>query len=213
MELKNLNILNVFKTKTFNEKSLALLVLTLLPAMFVTKSFEATVIYVVLYVIFIIITSMLSKLIRLISEGELRKKYLLLSYVVVAILLSQFVSAFYIPFGKSEFLLYIYLFPITALPYLIDADNEAKNIGRTLVDGLQSVLVLVAVLLVTAFLRELIGTGGINFTRYFGGGFSFDLFSKYSIAAFSSNYFTLIILGFYASIVQFCFNRKMEVTK
>ena len=148
MDLKNLNILNVFKKTTFNEKNLILLVLTLLPLMFVTKSIEATIIYVLLYVIFIILSIFISKIITLISDGELRKIYLILSYVVVTILLSQFVNAFYPAFAKSEFFIYIFMFPVTPLPYLIQADNIEQNIGKGLVDGLQSVIILIGVLLV-----------------------------------------------------------------
>lgn len=212
MELKNLNILNVFKSKTFNEKSMTLLVLTLLPAMFVTKSLEATLVYCLLYVIFIILTSLLNKVVDLIGSDQTRNIVLILMNVTIAVLIAQFVSALNVNF-RTDFLLLVYLFPISALPYLVRADNEDKNVGQTLVDALQSVLILIAVLIVTAFLRELISTGGISFGKYIGFKFSFNLFSKYAITLFAEGYSALIITGIYMAILQCCVSKKVEVTK
>lgn len=212
MNIKNLNILNVFKSKTFNEKSLTLLVLTLLPAMFVTKSIEATIVYAVLYVIFIIITSLLNKVVDLIGTKETRFVVLVLTYVTVSVLIAQFTEAFNLNFA-ADYIFLVYLFPISALPYLVRADNETRNIGVTLLDALQSVLIFVAVLLVTALIREVVGTGSLNFGKYINLEFSLNIFPKYAINAFVADYFALIILGFYMALLQFIVNGKKEVTK
>lgn len=211
MELKNLNILNVFKNKTINDKSITLLVLTLLPAMFVTKSLEATLIYCLLYVIFIILTSLLNKVVDLIGSSNTRNIVLVLMNVTISILIAQFVSALNINF-TNDFILLVYLFPISALPYLVRADNEESNVGKTLVDSLQSVIILIAVLIVSAILREFIGTGGINFGKYIGIKFGFDLFSKYAITIFTESYSALIVTGLYIALLQLFVNNSKEVT-
>ena len=54
MEVKNLNILNIFSKREINNKSLSLLTLILLPAVFVTKSLEATLIYLLLFAVYMI---------------------------------------------------------------------------------------------------------------------------------------------------------------
>lgn len=213
MDLSNLNILNVFKKKTFNEKSIALLIITLLPAMFVTQSIEATLVYILLYVIFIILATLANKLVDLISDHKSRWILLTLTYVVIATLISQFVSALNVDFTK-DFILYVYLFPIGALPYLLKEDNKDKSIGHGLVDALQSVLILIPILLVTALIREFFGTGGISFGKYIGLDFGFSLFPNYAIAVLKEPYSVLIILGLYIALLQFVLNSKnKEETK
>lgn len=201
MELKNLNILNAFTKKEINNKSLALLTLVLLPAIFVTKSLEATLIYLLLFVVYIILTTLVTALIKLVAPKEIEWLITTISFVGVAILVAVLAEAFFINFF-ADFSLYVYLFSISALPFMIKEDNEEKGLNYAMLDALQSILVFALIVIIIALFREFLGTGGLAFGNYTALSFNFNVFGKYAISTLINPFGGLIVLGLLLTIIN-----------
>lgn len=203
-----MNLLNVFKkNQEVNEKNVTLLVLTLLPIMFVTTSLAATIIYLLAYIVFIILATLLTKLFIKLDNQGIKWILMVISFVGISTFIAQLISAMYILFA-ADFIFYIYLMPITALPYVLAHENHEDGVGKSLVNALQSLIAIVVLLVVTAFLRELLGTGGISFTKYLNSSFSFSVISKYASTTLMSPFSSLIITGLIIAIYQAIVNSK-----
>ncbi|WP_162140252.1 Rnf-Nqr domain containing protein [Haploplasma axanthum] len=209
MQLKNKNLLNIFNIKDVNDQSMTLLVLALLPGLFVTKSIEATLIYLLLYAIFIILVTLVFKLIEKIVPNDINWIVVIVSVVGVSAFVAILANAFFVNFAK-DYELFIYLFAVSSLPYMLNADNEKKNVGKSLVNSLQSFIGLVIIMLFVSILREVIGTGMIVFGNYSEISFNVNLFSKNAISIINEPLGAIIILGLLLAAIQLGLNKKGE---
>lgn len=201
MEVKKLNILNIFSKNEINNKSLSLLALILLPAVFVTKSFDATLIYLLLFVMYLILTTLTTKLIKLVAPKSIDWLVTILTFVGMATIIAIIADALFINFF-ADFGLYVYLFALSALPFMIKEDNEEKSLDKGMLDALQSFLVLALVLILIALVRELLGTGGISMGHYTNLNLTVSVFSKYAIGFFVNPFGGLVVLGCFLAIIN-----------
>ncbi|MDY0276586.1 MAG: Rnf-Nqr domain containing protein [Acholeplasma sp.] len=209
MDVKGLNIFNVFKKRTVTEKSMAILAITLLPALFVTNSLEATILYLIYFLVYLILVLLVQMLIKKVFPKEMAIYASVIGSVGVAIIVSQFIDAFHIGFANN-YLLYIYLFAINLIPIMVKEDND--DLGKSLVDGIQSFLGFAVIVIIVALIREVLGTGSIVFGNYTNVKFSLKLFeSSKALLIFNNAFSNFIILGIVLAIVQLVLNRKEEV--
>lgn len=201
MEVKNLNILNIFSKREINNKSLSLLTLILLPAVFVTKSLEATLIYLLLFAVYMILTTLVSKLIKVTAPKNMKWLLTIVSFVGIATLVAITAEAFFINFF-ADFSLYVYLFGLSVLPFMIKADNEDKSLDKGMLDTVQSLLIFALILILIAFIREFLGTGGLAFGYYLNINFTVNVFSKYAISVLLNPFGGLIVLGFILAVIN-----------
>lgn len=205
MDVKNKNIVNIFNPAKINNQSIVLFMFAFLPAAFVTKTIESTLVYLLLSLIFLILNTFVSKVINLTVSKEL--KFIVVPLVVISltILVSLFSKAVFINYS-NEFNKFTYLMAVSSLPYLLSADNKELSIGKGLVNTIQTFVGFGIVMVMIAFFREFLGTGGFTFGKYTSIKFSWDLFSKYAISILQNPYGVLIILGFIVALV----NRRGE---
>lgn len=205
MDFKNKNIINFLKPANINHDSMMMLVLTLLPAVFVTKTLESTLVYLLLTFIFVVMVVMIGKLIDKIVLKEIRFIIVIITLGGLAGLLSTFAKAIFINYS-NEFNLYTYLLTISALPYMLLADNEEKNFGYSMLNGLQSFLGLAIVMIMVGLLREVLSTGALTFGNYTNINFKLNMFPKYAMGVLGEPLGAILIVGLLLTVV----NRRGE---
>lgn len=204
MDLQNKNIVNLFNPAEVNNKSLLLFMYSFVPAAFVAKTIESALVYLLLAFVYIVLVFVTSLLINKTVREDLKFVVIPLIFIGLAVLVSQLAGAFFINFTR-EYILYIYLLAVSAIPYMLVNDNKDKTFGNGLTNTLQTFIGFAVVLIVIAFVRELLGTGMITFGSYTSISFSINVFSKYAITVLQNPFGTLIILGFIMALV----NRKV----
>lgn len=200
MDFKNKNLLNIFNPAKVTNESLTLTILAFLPAAFVAKTIESTLIYLLLMLMFLILTTLVSKLLNVVQKenGFIINS---VSFVIVAVFISLLSGAFFINFTK-EFNIYIVLMSIGSLPYMLRADNEDKSVDKSILNTLKSFIGFALIMLIIALFREVLGTGMITFGNYTSIKFSVDLFKKYALTILSNPLGSFIILGFIAAYIK-----------
>lgn len=188
MNLKDMNLLNVLNKQKVNTNKLTLLVLTLLPAVLVTTSFEFTLIYLGLFLGYLLITTLLVKLIDRVSDSQVSWILVLISFVAVSTMMAQVADALFIDFSNKHLLL-VYLFPINVLAYMLKEDNKELTIVKSLLDTLVSFVSYTLLMLVFVGIIFLLNTIGL------------ETFSTKPFAA-------VIILGFVVAAIQGLANWK-----
>jgi|GEM_PF-3270060 len=201
MELRKLNLLNFFEKNEINEKKIALMMPTLFPALFVTKTFEGAFIYLIYFLIYLVLTTLTAKIIDKLVPNEMRKLIMIFSFFAISVIVAQFIDAFNIAFSNN-YLTYIYLFPISALPYLLASDNKDVCVGKSLVNSLKSYLGVVAFILPIALVREILGTGMMIFGDYTFINFQVKLFPNFALRVLNNPFGAIILLGFSFAIFQ-----------
>lgn len=203
MSVKDQNLLNIFHPHEVNKKSVSLLIYSLLPAIFVTKTLESTLVYLLFSFIYLILVTFLGKLIYKTVREELIPIIVPFIFISTAVLVSLLSNAFFINFSK-DYNLYIIILSVSALPYMLIADNEKRNIGYSVLNSLQSFLGLMVIMIVIGFFRELLSTGMITFGNYTNIKFQLNLFKDYAMTVFSNPLGAIILLGFIVAI----FNKR-----
>lgn len=200
MDFNNKNLLNIFNPAKVTDESLMLTVLAFLPAAFAAKTIESTLIYLLLMIIFLILTTLVSKLLNLIYED---KGFVIhsVSFVIVAVFITILSNAFFIEFSK-DFDRTLILMSIGALPYMLRKDNEDKTIHHSMLNTLQSFLGFSIVMLLIAIFREVVGTGKIVFGTYTNITFELNLFSNYALTILSNPLGSFLVLGVILAILQ-----------
>ena len=209
MDIKNKNLLNLFNKVKLNNESVSLLVLALLPAIFVTKTIEAVLIYLVIYLIFLVLSTLVGKLVNKLLDNNNAWIATLIANIGIATLLSIIFSSILINFG-NEFNIYLYFMTLSSLPYMINEDTKEENVGKSLLNALQSFLGFALLMFIVALLREVLGTGMITFGNYTNISFSLKLFPKYAMTIFANNFGSLVILGIVLGIFNLTLQKRGE---
>lgn len=204
MDLKNKNIVNLFQPAEVNNMSLLLFMYSFVPAAFVAKNLESALIYILLAFIYFFLIYLVSELIKITVREDLKFVIVPLVFMALAVLVGQLASAFFVNFA-SDYLVYVYLFAVSAIPYMLALDNKENSFGKGLINTIQTVIGFAVVLIVIAFARELLGTGMITFGTYTSINFQIDIFSKYALSVLQYPLGSLIILGFIMALI----NRKV----
>ena len=137
MELKNQNLLNVFKPSEVNSQSISGITLALLPAAFVARTIESALIFLLLALIYFILTTITIKSVQTYLPKKGNFLFATLSFVTVAVFVSLLSNAFFVTFAR-EYNHYVVLLSVSALPYMLEADNEDKGINQSMLNALQS---------------------------------------------------------------------------
>lgn len=201
MDLKNKNIVNIFNPAKINHNSIVLFMFAFLPAAFVTKTIEATLIYLLLTFAFLLTNTFVTLLINKTVTKELKFLIVPLTVMALATLFSIFSKAVFVNYS-AEYNILTYLMAVSSLPYLLGADNKGATIGKRLVNTIQTFVGFSIVMLLVALVREFLGTGGFTFGKFTSIKFSIDLFSKYAISILQNPYGVLIIFGFVVAVVN-----------
>lgn len=209
MDIKNKNLLNLFNKVKLNNESVSLLVLALLPAIFVTKTIEAVLIYLVIYFIYLVLSTLVGKLVNKLLDNNNAWIATLIANIGIATLLSIVFSSILINFG-NEFNIYLFFMTLSSLPYMINEDTKEENVGKSLLNALQSFLGFALLMFIVALLREVLGTGMITFGNYTNISFSFKLFPKYAMTIFANNFGSLVILGIVLGIFNLTLQKRGE---
>ena len=85
---------------------------------------------------------------------------------------------------------------------MIKADNEDKSLDKGMLDTVQSLLIFALILILIAFIREFLGTGGLAFGYYLNINFTVNVFSKYAISVLLNPFGGLIVLGFILAVIN-----------
>ena len=209
MDIKNKNLLNLFNKVKLNNESVSLLVLALLPAIFVTKTIEAVLIYLVIYFIYLVLSTLVGKLVNKLLDNNNAWIATLIANISIATLLSIVFSSILINFG-NEFNIYLYFMTLSSLPYMINEDTKEENVGKSLLNALQSFLGFALLMFIVALLREVLGTGMITFGNYTNLSFSLKLFPKYAMTIFANNFGSLVILGIVLGVFNLTLQKRGE---
>lgn len=208
MDFNNKNLLNRFNPAKVTDEALMLTVLAFLPAAFVAQTIESTLIYLLLMLVFLIVTTFVSKLLNILFK---EKAFIIhsMSFVITAMFVTILANAFFIQFS-NEFGRTLILMSIGALPYMLRKDNEEKTLDKSMLNTLQSFIGFSVVMLIIAIFREVVGTGKITFGIYTNVSFNLDLFSDYAITIVSNPLGSFLVLGVILAILQGT-NRQEEV--
>lgn len=208
MDFNNKNLLNRFNPAKVTDEALMLTVLAFLPAAFAAQTIESTLIYLLLMLVFLIVTTFVSKLLNILFK---EKAFIIhsMSFVLTAMFVTILANAFFIQFS-NDFGRTIILMSIGALPYMLRKDNEEKTLDKSMLNTLQSFIGFSVVMLIIAIFREVVGTGKITFGTYTSLSFSLDLFSNYAITILSNPLGSFLVLGVILAILQGT-NRQEEV--
>lgn len=209
MDIKNKNLLNLFNKVKLNNESVSLLVLALLPAIFVTKTIEAVLIYLVIYFIYLVLSTLVGKLVNKLLDNNNAWIATLIANIGIATLLSIVFSSILINFG-NEFNIYLYFMTLSSLPYMINEDTKEENVGKSLLNALQSFLGFALLMFIVALLREVLSTGMITFGNYTNLSFSLKLFPKYAMTIFANNFGSLVILGIVLGVFNLTLQKRGE---
>lgn len=209
MDIKNKNLLNLFNKVKLNNESVSLLVLALLPAIFVTKTIEAVLIYLVIYLIYLVLSTLVGKLVNKLLDNNNAWIATLIANIGIATLLSIIFSSILINFG-NEFNIYLYFMTLSSLPYMINEDTKEENVGKSLLNALQSFLGFALLMFIVALLREVLSTGMITFGNYTNLSFSLKLFPKYAMTIFANNFGSLVILGIVLGVFNLTLQKRGE---
>lgn len=209
MDIKNKNLLNLFNKVKLNNESVSLLVLALLPAIFVTKTIEAVLIYLVIYLIFLVLSTLVGKLVNKLLDNNNAWIATLIANIGIVTLLSIIFSSILINFG-NEFNIYLYFMTLSSLPYMINEDTKEENVGKILLNALQSFLGFALLMFIVALLREVLSTGMITFGNYTNLSFSLKLFPKYAMTIFANNFGSLVILGIVLGVFNLALQKRGE---
>jgi len=201
MELKNQNLLNVFKPSEVNSQSISGITLALLPAAFVARTIESALIFLLLALIYFILTTLAIKAVQIYLPEKGNFLFATLSFVTVAVFVSLLSNAFFVTFA-SEYNHYVVLLSVSALPYMLEADNEDKGINQSMLNTLQSFIGFAIVMLLIAIFREVVGTGMITFGKFSDINYQVDLFRKYALTVFAEPLGSFVVLGFITALVK-----------
>lgn len=201
MEFKDKNLLNVFNPSKVTAESLSSIALSLLPAAFVARTIESALVYLLLALVFFIITTMLMNAVQRLVPVTFNYIFIPLTFVSAAIFVSLISSAFFVNFAQ-QYNSYVVLLSVSALPYMLDADNLDKNIHLSLLNTLQTFIGFSIVMLLIAIFREVLGTGMITFGTFTDITYQIDLFSKYALTVLNEPLGSFIALGFIIAIVK-----------
>ena len=201
MEFKKQNLLNVFNPSDVTPGALSGIALALLPAAYVARTIESALIYLLLALVYFILSTLAIKFVQKYLPQRINFMFATLSFVSVAVFVSLLSNAFFVTFAK-EYNAYVVLLSVSALPYMLEADNEDKNIHKSMVNTIQSFVGFAIVMLLIAIFREILGTGMITFGNFTNITYQLDLFSKYAFTVLNEPLGAFIALGFIVAITK-----------
>lgn len=190
------SLLNVLKKQSFDNNKLSLAVISMFPLLFVTKSLEASLIFGLILLILMLITSLLVNAFKGLVPNSIKIPVLMITLVGLSIVTNLLLKAF-IPNLVRDFEIYILMLGVSPLLYLNAFYASEQSVKTGVLESVGQGLGVVIVLLITALFREVLGTGAITLGNYlpFNKTVLNLGFSKYAISSFQQPYGALIIFG------------------
>lgn len=202
MEFKDRNLLNIYNPgKTVDADAIAGIAFAMLPSAYVAKTIESALVYLLFALIYFILSTLAIKGVQKFLPEKINFMFATFSFVAVAIFVSLLARAFFVTFYDS-YSAYLVLISVSALPYMLEADNEEKSVHGSLLNALHSFIGFAIIMLLIAIFREVVGTGMIHFGKYTNIEFTVDLFSKYALSVFNQPLGAFIMLAFIIAVVK-----------
>jgi len=193
---KKSSLLNVLVKKPFSEANLVLAVISLFPMLFVTKTVEAALVYGLVVLVLLLITTLLTSAFKKLISKEISVIFTMILLVGLATITKMLLDAF-IPELTKDFGIYVYLLGVSPILYINVYYTANESVGKGLKEAFGVGLGLIIALIVTALFREVLATASLTLGRYLPISKTvIDLgFSKYAMVNLAQPYGVLIIFG------------------
>lgn len=202
MELsKESSLLNVLKKNSYTSNKLTLAVISLFPMIFVTKTVEAALVFGLVVLVLLILTSLLVGLFKRIIASEIRLIFTMIVLVGLVMIFKLLLDAF-IPNLANDFGIYIIMLGVSPVLYINLFHASENNYKTNLLESLGVGLGIILTLVLLALFREVLGTGMITFGRYLPiSSTTLNLgLGNFVMANMLEPYGALIIFGFLLAI-------------
>ena len=197
----------------FIENPLFISVLGTCPALATTKSIEAAIGMGILFTIVLLCSNILVSLLRKLISEEIRTQAYIVIIATFVTLVKMFANAF-LPELYSTLGVFISLIVVNCIVLGRAEAYASKNtVFDSFIDGLGMGVGYTMALVIMAFFREFLGTGGFAF----GNIFTFIPYFKllilpkgYEISLFTTPVGAFIVFGLILAVMAFYKNRKAE---
>lgn len=198
------------------ENPLLVSVLGTCPALATTKSIEAAIGMGILFTIVLVCSNILVSLLRKIISDEIRTPAYIVIIATFVTIVKMMTNAF-LPELYSTLGVFISLIVVNCIVLgRAEAYASKNNVFDSLIDALGMGVGYTLALLLMAFFREFIGTGGFTFGKIFTfiPLTTLQIIPKdYAISLFQNPVGAFIVFALILAVIAFVKNRKDELTK
>ena len=212
--MEKMNLFNFFGKRSLTDQALAVMAVSLLPALFVVKGIEGAFVYSILLTLYLVLSVLIQTFVYKFMPEKMREVLVLVGLVVSVTAVKLIADVVFYNFASLNST-YLYLMILNPVPVVFFKQEEELPLSNKLYEMLVKAVNILVLLLVFGLLREILGSATLTFGAYleFIPSKVIDLgFTKYAIGVLLNPLGAFLIFGLLLALIK-RLSKDSEVTQ